>query len=135
MEGPSLKPPNKVKLISQVAVNHPDPKTLADFALGLASEEEAESIANHIAGCESCATAVNNTPLDKVIGLVQAMRDNVIAAPAQDPEAALAASQEVVQVPNFLPMPRSLRNQTKYRVVEMLGARAAWAWSTKRNIA
>jgi hypothetical protein len=101
--------------------NHPDAKKLADFALGLLPPTEAEMVANHMTVCDACSTVVNNAPPDKVLGVLQALRAESADKPT-DPWATMAPAGEPSSAHDFLPMPRSLREQKKYQILEVLGA-------------
>src|SRR5262245_61237146 len=71
--------------MSGTSTPHPDPARLAAFAAGLLSGDEATAIEHHLAGCTTCAEALEQAPPDTLGALLRG--EAAEGAPAHPPAA------------------------------------------------
>jgi serine/threonine protein kinase len=118
---------------------HPSPRQLAALALGKLAPEARDRLQAHVSACAACTTFLAQTPPETLQSLLQQSTAPRNAAEqstpsAQRPQATnpaasllrakpLAAAPSRQAPPNIADdsIPRELREQTKYRIVRLLG--------------
>src|SRR5690349_13775184 len=96
---------------------HPAADVLEEFARGNLVDRDAETVAEHLASCSTCAAVVNQAPADDVLA---ALCDVLQDPPAPDQASKQPPSAGIVG--EILALPRALRRQTKYEIRSLLGA-------------
>ncbi|KKL18613.1 hypothetical protein LCGC14_2473780 [marine sediment metagenome] len=113
---------------------HPSQRQLAALALGKLAAESRARLQEHVAGCSTCAKFLSDTPRDTLAGLLRGassatrvadqstpgVRDRSTFSGAPRLEKS-AAPQEKRPKQSDEQIPQELREQSKYRIVRLLG--------------
>jgi serine/threonine protein kinase len=97
-----------------IDASHPGKEQLQAFALGRLDEAASLAIEEHLAGCAACLSAVEASPGDPFVRLVQAARVPKASDSTQD---AYPAPQRASTEP-----PAALADHPRYRVVRYVGS-------------
>ena len=113
---------------------HPSQRQLAALALGKLAAESRARLKEHVAGCTTCSKFLSDTPPDTLAGLLRgantAMRAADQSTPGVRDRSTLsgaprleksAAPQEKRPKQSDEQIPQELREQSKYRIVRLLG--------------
>jgi serine/threonine-protein kinase len=90
-------------------VTHPDPQTLAAFAVGRLAEPRRGEVEAHVAGCDECCRRLEHVGPDSLLGLAQAAMATEVAG----------LGETVGPAPG---LPPELHDHPRYLVLEQLGA-------------
>ena len=118
---------------------HPSPRQLAALALGKLAPEARDRLQAHVSACAACTTFLAQTPPETLQSLLQqstaprnAAEQSTPSAQrpqATNPAASLLRAKPLAAAPSRQApphiaddsIPRELREQTKYRIVRLLG--------------
>jgi tetratricopeptide (TPR) repeat protein len=122
--------------MSSVASSHPDPDQVRRFGLGQLAGHEARRVESHVARCDRCAALLQQTPDDKLIGLLRrreawpgallppalpSIRPLTPDSASTTSRAAESAAGRVAVAADLAEMPAPLREHPRYRVLCLLG--------------
>jgi serine/threonine protein kinase len=99
----------------QPQAEHPTADTLAAFALGHLADNDADAVADHLDGCESCQRAVLAVPDDSMLSLLRPAGGSNTPLPVAESQAGTAPVFEA-------DVPPELHDHARYQVLQRLGA-------------
>ena len=147
----SLDPTSQRPVMETRKQTHPTPRQLAAFALGKLTPESRGRMQEHLADCDTCSTFLSKTPRDTLVTLLRQAAAGIPASDQSTPGvrdsstfSGLTPSNQVSErgAPGPKPpsapsaprgttgaekgssledLPQALREQTKYRIVRLLG--------------
>lgn len=97
--------------MTSLLVEHPDPESLAAFALGKLSLTKTAALADHLECCPHCEAALQDIPDDPFLSLVRSLSFLPGLKPRSDEEAA----------DGELRLPAELAQHPRYRILRSLG--------------